>query len=107
MSEHPLYEHDCKRCTFLGNFNAMDLYYCVDSAHGMSTVIARWSSHGPDYKSGLVFCGNDPELAMAFRRARTIQVETEDFHTVQESVPSTSPGRVAIQMRGWVKVIYD
>lgn len=49
----PLFEHDCTCCTFLGTFDERDLYH-----HGGSfetTLIARWSSDGPDYTSGMVF----------------------------------------------------
>lgn len=68
--EQPYHEHDCTRCTFLGHKNGMDLYHCVQGGvHQMPTVIARRSSEGSDYKSGLPFADTDPELAEAKRRA--------------------------------------
>ncbi len=50
----PLFEHDCTCCTYLGTENDHDLYHCGQSGFGQ-TVIARYSSDGPDYMSGLVF----------------------------------------------------
>lgn len=52
MIEEPLHTHDCERCTFLGSYQMHDLYYCT---HGglPDTVIARRSSAGEDYTSGL------------------------------------------------------
>lgn len=49
----PLFEHDCTCCTFLGRFDGQDLYHHGGSVE--TTLIARWSSDGPDYTSGLVF----------------------------------------------------
>ena len=48
----PRYQHDdCDACVYLGQFNEYDLYYCP----GEPTVIARASSNGPDYFSGIIF----------------------------------------------------
>jgi hypothetical protein len=47
----PIFRHDCEACSFLGHYEEHDLYYCP----GEPTVIARYGSEGPDYKSGLVF----------------------------------------------------
>jgi hypothetical protein len=75
--ETPLYQHDCETCTFLGRYQApnaqiTDLYFCASEP----TVIARWSSDGPDYTSGLAFGiyhslkgDRDHALAQAFTRA--------------------------------------
>ena len=56
--------HDCSKCIFLGNYSTIvnyehkpiegkkrvyDLYYCSWEP----TVIARYSDHGNDYRSGL------------------------------------------------------
>ena len=49
----PIYEHDCDKCVFLGNYDGHDLYYCPAGVRG--TVIARFSGGGPDYSSGLPF----------------------------------------------------
>jgi hypothetical protein len=50
--EQPKYDHDCDRCQFLGTFDGHDLYYCPG---GGPTIIARYSSDGPDYSSGMTF----------------------------------------------------
>lgn len=47
----PRFQHDCGACVFLGHYEEHDLYYCP----GEPTVIARYSSEGPGYKSGLPF----------------------------------------------------
>jgi len=46
----PVFEHDCDKCVFLGHYEKHDLYYCGEN---IGTVIARWSSNGPDYASGV------------------------------------------------------
>lgn len=52
----PKFKHDCKHCTFLGGHEEKDeyadLYFC-DQLHKLPTVIARFSSEGADYTSGL------------------------------------------------------
>jgi hypothetical protein len=58
----PLYEHDCDSCVFLGTFDNKDLYFCPK---GMTTIIARNSSVGHDYQSGLVFADVDLHLGVA------------------------------------------
>ena len=62
----PLFKHDCDTCTFLGTVDGHDLY-C--HAGDNPTVIARWSSDGPDYKSGIMFIPFSPLLGEAYRRA--------------------------------------
>lgn len=62
----PLYEHDCPVCIFLGTFRAHDLYLCVNEP---VTVLARWSSDGPDYLSGMCFVPDDLLLREACARA--------------------------------------
>lgn len=50
----PLFEHDCDCCTHLGTVKVYDgvydLYSCPQGGHGV-TLLARWSSNGPDYLS--------------------------------------------------------
>lgn len=52
----PLFTHDCERCRFLGSVispetsEVSDLYVCEGGTLGQ-TVVARWSSLGPDYSS--------------------------------------------------------
>lgn len=64
----PQYEHDCPACTFLGRMGLVDLYHCAQ--RGMPTVIARHSSNGPDYVSGMPLADHVPELGEARERAR-------------------------------------
>ncbi len=67
----PQYQHDCKECKFLGQseFGKYDLYFCEQS--GISTtLIARFSDEGRDYKSGLCFVGMEPVLTQAYKLAR-------------------------------------
>lgn len=54
----PLYAHDCESCKFLGRHGEQDLYVHVGSSRKSGlhqTVIARSSSEGSDYESGMGF----------------------------------------------------
>ena len=62
------YRHDCDQCTFLGQFNEHDLYYC--GQHGIPTVIARFGDMGSEYYSGLAIADQIPALAEAKKRAK-------------------------------------
>jgi hypothetical protein len=68
-NDTPQHKHDCARCTFLGRFKSADLYHCMQFGT-MPTVIARYSSEGADYASGLpsAHTGN-PDLLAAKERA--------------------------------------
>ena len=50
------FDHDCDNCCYLGSFaddaeeGGWDLYYCANKPLGGS-IIARFSSAGPDYAS--------------------------------------------------------
>jgi hypothetical protein len=64
------FKHDCEDCVFLGQHNEFDLYFCPSpSLH--STVIARYSSEGSDYHSGVEFAysGKIPQLIEALNRS--------------------------------------
>jgi hypothetical protein len=60
----PHFKHDCDDCAYLGHIACVDavgkgdeadLYYCPGAGRGFRpTVIARFSSKGSDYESGLV-----------------------------------------------------
>lgn len=70
--QQPLFDHDCDLCQFLGTYRhgdraPHDLYTC----DGEGTLIARFSSNGPDYVSGFEFGlkGKIPELVEALNRA--------------------------------------
>mgnify|MGYP001443572383 CR=1 FL=1 len=65
----PRYQHDCENCKPLGQFGDADLYYCDNQGVVGETVIARYSSEGSDYQSGLVFAATVPALGEAKKRA--------------------------------------
>lgn len=52
----PEHIHDCNACRYLGTAilqgRTWDYYHCKDIMEG--TIIARYSSHGQEYTSGLV-----------------------------------------------------
>ena len=66
----PLYTHDCEMCLFLGIYEGMDLYFCPQL--GNPTLVARRSSDGADYTSGVEFVESVPALAIARLRAQTL-----------------------------------
>lgn len=60
----PVFEHDCDGCTFLGHVTGKDLWFCPQA--GSPTVIARWSSDGPEYESmSPLSAGLSPALTAA------------------------------------------
>lgn len=70
--ESSFYIHDCPKCVYLGFDKSdkgipIDLYFC--GQHGIPTVIARYSSQGSDYVSGLALASHFPELMTAKMRA--------------------------------------
>src|SRR5581483_8582578 len=66
----PRYKHDHTCCTYLGQYDNCDLYFCPQSGI-IPTVIARYSDYSPDYTSGLEAGKNGliPALAVAYNRA--------------------------------------
>jgi hypothetical protein len=66
----PRYAHECKACTYLGQHNDADLYFCGQGGIA-DTVIARYSDRGDDYHSGMAYAksGTNPELSVAYQRA--------------------------------------
>lgn len=70
----PKFVHDCDRCTFLGGATCpetqaeADLYYCPNPCFE-GTIIARWSSEGDNYSSGLCFGRPGTILGIAKERA--------------------------------------
>jgi hypothetical protein len=84
----PLFEHDCDACTYLGRFeptahySVADLYYC-DHNSPFPTVIARISSRGPDYASGMPYSDSDRDniepLLVAAREAYRLGLDTGDY----------------------------
>jgi hypothetical protein len=68
--EKPRYEHDCDNCDFLGRHEEYDLYYHPNRPEWyLPSVIARWSSDGPDYISGLAFVPQHSALFECYLRA--------------------------------------
>lgn len=63
------FQHDCEKCKPLGEFGDADLYYCEAQLIGGPTVIARYSSDGADYQSGMVFADKIPALGEARNRS--------------------------------------
>lgn len=63
------FQHDCDTCKPLGEFGDADLYYCDTQLIGGQTVIARYSSDGGDYQSGMSFADKIPALGEARKRA--------------------------------------
>jgi hypothetical protein len=70
----PRYEHDCESCLYLGREGKYDLYYCPTGP----TVVARSSSEGGDYLSGLSFVGRSAPLTEAFRRAEQLGLVSDE-----------------------------
>ena len=66
--ENRRYGHDCEICTFLGQFEDYDLYFCPQKS-GNFTVLARWGEY-EKYYSGIAFAKNFNPLAEAEKRAR-------------------------------------
>lgn len=74
-ADGPRFEHDCRRCEFLGHVLGHDLYFHPSAPTEIlagSTVIARASSEPSDYQSGLKIARRSPidePLGMAYRLA--------------------------------------
>jgi|10_taG_2_1085330.scaffolds.fasta_scaffold37611_4 hypothetical protein len=52
----PYYDHDCEKCVYLGSIidgdqKIVDLYFCPKGSIRTMSIIARYSSDGPDYAS--------------------------------------------------------
>ena len=63
----PRFQHDCTACTYLGQHDEFDLYFCPQGS--FPTVIARYGDDGPEYQSGLIPRSILPELDEARNRA--------------------------------------
>lgn len=69
------FDHDCDACVSLGDWTnpegqVFDLYFCGQLEGAYPTVVSRYSSIGPDYRSGYVFADDRcPDLKEAARRA--------------------------------------
>ncbi len=76
MKDTPQFQHDCTACIFLGNMLAggksVDLYYCPNDIV-RSTVVARYSSEGSDYASGMVFAENRAMAELVVARMLAIE----------------------------------
>lgn len=67
--EPPRYEHDCRSCRYLGQWNEFDLYYCPQQ--GLQTVVARFGKDG-DYASGWVGIEPGAKASPALVVARSV-----------------------------------
>lgn len=67
-ARQPRFRHDCSKCTYLGCFEASDLYHCLQATG--PTVIRRYGDDGPSYTSGIAIADHDPGLREAVHRAR-------------------------------------
>lgn len=90
----PLHRHDCDCCHFLGRYRTengeADLY--AHPGKLMPTVIARFSSDGPDYSSGLCFAyGSSPNLSEARRRAELLGVMDYDVYQALDYAKPDTP----------------
>ncbi|MBC8739742.1 hypothetical protein F6X40_23805 [Paraburkholderia sp. UCT31] len=93
--ETPQFQHDCNACAFLGRYvneegRSCDLYY--HGGHFQKTVIARFSSEGPNYSSGLdgFSYGRIDHLSTARLRAQTLGLHQYDVHeALRDYVPGT------------------
>lgn len=72
--DSPRYDHDCTNCIFLEQYDQYDLYFCPKNDGTIATVIARKSSEGPDYYSGLLVASN-PEKFGEMGRILSIALE--------------------------------
>ncbi len=71
--DKPRYTHDCSTCTFLGQYNKYDLYYCKQSDI-IPTLITRYSDSHNGYNSGLLFGISDvPQFQEALIRSLSIK----------------------------------
>jgi hypothetical protein len=67
-TDKPRYEHDCNACTFLGQYEDYDLYFCLRGGN-RPTVIYRYGDEGSQYSSGLELADLSPQLGEARKRA--------------------------------------
>lgn len=89
--EEPQYKHDCDECFYLGRYNGKDLWYHQNPVAGLCTVIARRSSEGSDYSSGLLYVGMDAAITEGYYRAMAAGLVTGE---VGAYVLSTVRGRI-------------
>ncbi len=64
------YTHDCAGCTFLGQWQEYDLYFCLQFGK-IPTVIARYGDEGREYISGLKFA--EPGLNLLTGKVETFE----------------------------------
>jgi len=67
------FSHSCSCCTYLGQWNEYDLYFCENCCI-VPSVVARWGSDRADYVSGLDDATQcvTPHLREAKRRAEAM-----------------------------------
>ena len=66
MKNIPNHKHDCDNCTHLGSSESTDYYVCRRGTGSFNTtLIARYSSDGPDYGSGVQGYTINPHINLA------------------------------------------
>jgi hypothetical protein len=50
MADQPRYAHDCERCSFLGQMDEHDVYYCPQDGT-LPTIVFRWADEPAEYRS--------------------------------------------------------
>lgn len=68
------YDHDCSDCIFLGQYEHYDLYFCPNEP----TIVARYSSEGRDYCSGIAFAMTSNKKCYAVALIRALQTKHKD-----------------------------
>ena len=47
----PRFTHDCTACRYLGQYEALDVYWCPQPRMSHPTIVARSGNDGPEYVS--------------------------------------------------------
>jgi hypothetical protein len=82
----PRFKHDCKNCTFLGEWQEYDLYHCLQGLND-PTLVARYSDEPSNYRAGLpsirsLAMKNDEDydspIVVAYRRAEKLGLQLRE-----------------------------
>ena len=72
LPERPFHDHDCESCEWLMSRDNVDLYFCPQNGAGLGTVVARYSSDGPNYTSGVHFAHMNQWIALAYNCSKML-----------------------------------
>lgn len=91
MSNKTHYEHDCDCCQYLGDYKSKDTIFDLYS-HGEGNdceLIARYSSEGGDYSSGLIFAyvEKDSSHPLVEAKRRDLKEKLLDEKTFYLGIP--------------------